>query len=112
LRWRLRFGLEKLLENAQFLFVRPRRTYTVVGYCAKEGLQDDKMVLCLEPWVLHSRWFAGSVMHHELLHCVQHVFRGAMNLEWRQPRGLLANAMFFGKYWAYEAHASVLALQR
>jgi hypothetical protein len=75
-------GLEELLQRGEFYTLRPRIPLRVGGYAGNDKYDGQRTILGLEPWLTRLGPLTWSAVDHELLHCVQHVFRRAFNVSW------------------------------
>lgn len=99
------YGLDRLLDNAEYYHVWSRVRLCVLGFACKERPPSGKVVLALEPWVIWSRILTASVADHELMHCIQQVVCKALDREWGFGHGWRGRGAAIATKIRYELHA-------
>ena len=80
-RRRLKKSLDSELAGAKYYILEPRWLCRAIGW-AGTRCKSRKIILGLERWACRLPLFAASAADHELTHCVQQVWCGALTDEW------------------------------
>ena len=82
----LRTQLARLPARSEYYLLKPEYPFRVGAYACSAGPTTQDLVLGIEPWL--TRWFfrrsllTASAADHELMHCVQDIFRQIFSAEW------------------------------